>query len=97
MNASGILKRIDVLKRLFLPVFCYLGNDTQYKNQHRRDRIRKTEAVHRNLQMGIRKLRYCKDCKRKFTPVNQKPAEQQATEDFQENQSEQPTEPEIVL
>ena len=56
-----------------------------------------SKGVRKTKTMGIRKLRYCKDCKRKFTPVNQKPAEQQISDDSQENQSEQPTEPEIVL
>jgi transcriptional regulator NrdR family protein len=27
--------------------------------------------------LGLRKIRYCKNCKRKFTPKNQKPAEEQ--------------------
>ena len=31
-------------------------------------------------QMGIRKIRYCKDCKRKFTPQNQKPVEAEVVE-----------------
>ena len=56
-----------------------------------------SKGVRKTKTMGIRKLRYCKDCKRKFTPVNQNPVEQQVAEDSQEGQSEQPTEPEIVL
>jgi transposase-like protein len=56
-----------------------------------------SKGVRKTKTMGDRRLRYCKDCKRKFTPRNQKPVEQQITEDPQENQSEQPMEQEIVL
>lgn len=31
-------------------------------------------------QMGIRRIRYCKDCTRKFTPKNQEPVEAEMTE-----------------
>ncbi len=35
-----------------------------------------SKGVRKTKTMGDRRLRYCKDCKRKFTPRNQKPAEQ---------------------
>ena len=31
------------------------------------------KGVRRTKTMGTRKIRFCKDCKRKFTPKNQKP------------------------
>jgi len=35
-----------------------------------------SKGVRKTKTMGVRRLRYCKDCRRKFTPQNQKPAEQ---------------------
>ncbi len=35
-----------------------------------------SKGVRKTKTMGDRRLRYCKDCKRKFTPGNQKAAEQ---------------------
>jgi transcription elongation factor Elf1 len=35
-----------------------------------------SKGVRKTKTMGVRMLRYCKDCGRKFTPQNQKPAEQ---------------------
>ena len=34
-----------------------------------------SKGVRKTKTMGDRRLRYCKDCKRKFTPKNQKPAQ----------------------
>ncbi len=35
-----------------------------------------SKGVRKTKTMGLRKLRYCKDCKRKFTPRNQKPTQE---------------------
>ena len=32
-----------------------------------------SKGVRKTKTMGVRKLRYCRSCKRKFTPQNQKP------------------------
>jgi transcriptional regulator NrdR family protein len=51
-----------------------------------------SKGFRKTKTMGIRRLRYCKDCKRKFTPRNQKPVEQQIAEQPQEHPAEQSTE-----
>jgi transcriptional regulator NrdR family protein len=51
-----------------------------------------SKGVRKTKTMGIRRLRYCKDCKRKFTPRNQKSVEQQIEKYPQEHPVEQSTE-----
>jgi transcriptional regulator NrdR family protein len=34
------------------------------------------KGVRKTKTMGVRRLRYCKDCRRKFTPQNQQPTEE---------------------
>ncbi|MCK5001288.1 MAG: hypothetical protein KAS23_17210 [Anaerohalosphaera sp.] len=43
------------------------------------DTVSKGKRVTKN--MGVRVIRYCKKCKRKFTPRNQKPVEQEPVEE----------------
>lgn len=35
-----------------------------------------SKGIRKTKTMGVRRLRYCRSCKRKFTPQNQKPTEQ---------------------
>ena len=44
------------------------------------------KGVRHTRTQGIRRLRYCTNCKRKFTPKNQKPAEVQQIDKQPENQ-----------
>jgi len=44
------------------------------------------KGVRHTRTQGIRRLRYCTNCKRKFTPKNQKLAEEQHIEEQPENQ-----------
>ena len=44
------------------------------------------KGVRHTRTLGIRRLRYCTDCKRKFTPKNQKPAEVKQIEKQPETQ-----------
>lgn len=50
-----------------------------------------SKGVRKTKTMGDRRLRYCKDCKRKFTPRNQKVVEQ-IGEHSKEHPEEHPTE-----
>jgi len=50
------------------------------------------KGIRHTSTQGIRRIRYCTNCKRKFTPKNQKPIEQQIGEQQEENIEEQSTE-----
>jgi transposase-like protein len=50
------------------------------------------KGVRHTSTQGIRRIRYCTNCKRKFTPKNQKPIEQQIGEQQEEHIEEQSTE-----
>jgi transcriptional regulator NrdR family protein len=47
------------------------------------------KGVRHTKTQGIRRLRYCMSCKRKFTPKNQKPAEEQHIEEQPEEQQQE--------
>ena len=50
------------------------------------------KGIRHTSTQGIRRIRYCTNCKRKFTPKNQKPIEQQIGEQQEEHIEEQPRE-----